>query len=113
MNLLNSLTVRGKLTLAFGSILSLMFLLGGLAVWQLSRVQAQADSVLSLRLPGVRDSQRMLATATLWRQREFRAIISTPQEMPDSIARIEKAKSEFESARKDYAFSDTDTTEKR
>ncbi len=113
MHIFDSLTVRGKLTFSFTFILALMVLLGGLAVWQLSRVNTQAKSVLAYRLPGVRDSQRMISTATRLRVRQYRAVIGTAEEMADSMSRIASGKADFEKARQDYASAIADATERQ
>lgn len=100
---MNALTVRGKLTFAFATVLALMTMLGGFAVLQLTKVYAQTDSILTFRLPGVRDSQRMIGAANLIRAREFRLILATDKELENALARVESGKSAFEQARKDYA----------
>ena len=112
MNLMNALTVRGKLTLAFACVLTLMTLLGGFAVLQLSRVYDETDSILVYRLPGVRDSLRMAIAANRLRTREYRLLISTPQELPSALQRVDDAKAEFEGARKDYAAFIADADER-
>jgi methyl-accepting chemotaxis protein len=109
---LSYLSVRGKLTFAFACVLLLMVILGGLSVWQLGRVNAQTDSVLAFRLPGVRDSLRMYGAATFLRQREFRLLVSDAVDMPRAIAKLESSKAEFEAARKDYADAIADSVEK-
>ncbi len=111
MKLLNALSVRGKLTFAFACVLFLMFVLGGLSVWQLGQVNAQTESVLTFRLPGVRDSLRMVAAATSLRQREFRLLVSDAATMPKAVAKLESSKAEFEAARKDYASAIADPVE--
>jgi len=112
VKLLTSLSVRGKLTFAFACVLLLIFVLGGVSVWQLGRVNAQTESVLTFRLPGVRDSLRMYGAATFLRQREFRLLVSDTAAMPKAIAKLESSKAEFEAARKDYASSIADSVEK-
>jgi len=103
MKLLNALTVRGKLAFAFGCVLVLMTILGAFSVLQLSKVYAETDSILVYRLPGVRDSMRMVEAANRFRTREFRTLISTEAELASAGDRMEKAKADFEAARKDYA----------
>ncbi len=112
MNPLNALTVRGKLAFAFACILFLVALLGSVAVWELGRVNSQTESVLAYRLPGVRDSQRMYGAATFLRQREFRLLVSEPDQLPAALAKLDSSKAQFEAARKDYAAAIADTTEK-
>jgi methyl-accepting chemotaxis protein len=103
LKLMNALTVRGKLAFAFATVLALMTLLGGFSVWQLSKVYAQTDSLLVYRLPGVRDSQRMLIAANSLRSRVYRALLMKPAEVPAAIVLVEKANADFEAARKSYA----------
>jgi methyl-accepting chemotaxis protein len=103
--------VRGKLSFAFSCVLFLMVLLGGLAVWQLGRVNAQTESVLVYRLPGVRDSQRMYGAAALLRQREFRLLVTEPAKLPDMLEKVATSRSQFEAARKDYASAIADPVE--
>ncbi len=112
MKLIDSLTVRGKLALGFGCVLALLLLLGGLSVVQLSRVYGQAESILSLRLPGVRDSLRMVEAATRYRLREYRLLISTPQELAGALQRLEQGQADFEKARADYADAIADDEER-
>src|SRR5262245_47901673 len=85
MNLMNKLTVRGKLTFAFSCLLVLMVLLGALSVMQLSRVYSKADSILSLRLSGVRDSLKMAEAASRYRSREYRLLISREGERANAM----------------------------
>ncbi len=68
MRLMNGLTVRGKLPFAFGCVL--MTMLGAFSVLQLSRVYGETDSILVYRLPGVRESMRMVEAANRFRTRE-------------------------------------------
>ena len=115
MKLLDSLNVRGKLTLAFSVVLALMVALGGMSVWQLARVNGQTETILKIRLPGVRDSQRMLGAATSVRQREFRMLVtllSEPDKMDSAVAKLKASSEQFEAARKDYADSIADSDEK-
>ncbi|WIT13574.1 methyl-accepting chemotaxis protein [Paucibacter sediminis] len=113
MKLMNSLTVRGKLSLAFGVVLALMLLLGGLSVVQLSKVYGQAESILSLRLAGVRDSLKMAEAANRYRTREYRALVSTDAERDEMLARLEQVKTSFEAARKSYAEAIADAQERK
>ena len=103
MRLMNALTVRGKLAFAFGCVLVLMLLLGAFSILQLSRVYAETDSILIYRLPGVRDSMRMVEAANRYRTREYRTLISTEAELKSAGERMEKATADFEAARKDYS----------
>src|SRR5436190_24290086 len=103
MSFMNKLTVRGKLALAFGCVLLLMGLLGALAVLQLSRVNDQTESLLVYRLPGVRDSLRMAESATRYRTREYRLLVSDIGELPQAAERLKQSEAEFDAARKAYA----------
>ncbi len=103
MRLMNSLSVRGKLALAFACMVVLITLLGGFAVLQLSRVFGQAETILVYRLPGVRDSQRMLAAVNQYRLREFRVLLTTPAELDGAIAKLGQARKAFEDASASYA----------
>jgi len=103
MNLLASLKVRGKLALAFGLVLVLVLVLGGLAAFQLAQVYGVAERIIDYRISGVRDSSRMVAAATRLRVREYRVIVSSPAELDKALASYEKAAGEFEAARKDYS----------
>ncbi len=113
MKFLNALTVRGKLSFAFGCVLLLMMLLGGLAVLQLSRVNNQAESLLNDRLPGVRDSARMAETATRYRVREYRLLISTKEELANALDRMAKGRDDFDAAQKSYAKNIGDDAERK
>ncbi len=103
MKLFSHLPVSGKLASAFGIVLLLMAGLGGFALYQLSRVYTQTESILTYRLPGVRDGLRMAAAATYYRQREFRLLLTEPADVPDVLKRIEASKAAVETARKSYA----------
>ena len=65
MPVLDSFTVRGKLLLAFGSVLLLMFALGGLAVAKLARLHGVTGQILTYRVSGIRDSSHMI-TRRYW-----------------------------------------------
>jgi methyl-accepting chemotaxis protein len=100
---LKRLTVGGKLGAAFASVLLLMIVLGGFAVWQLAQVYGKAESIVVYRLPGVRDSLRMEAAAARMRTREYRLAVSKPEEMETSLKRLDDGFQAYEKARKEYA----------
>jgi methyl-accepting chemotaxis protein len=103
MSFLHSLTVRGKLAFAFGAVLVLMLLLGGAAQYQMGRIDAQTGQILKYRLAGVRDSGRMVATATRLRIREYRVAVSQPKDIASAVQRYNDAVREVEKADHDYA----------
>ena len=113
MKFLDALTVRGKLGFAFGCVLMLMMLLGGLSVLQLSRVHDQSQALLNDRLPGVRDSGRMAEAATRYRVREYRLLISTKEELANALDRMAKGRDDFDAAQKSYAKNISDETERK
>jgi len=113
MKLIHHLSVRSKLVFAFACLLVLMALLAAFAARQLSSVNDQTESLLNYRLPGVRDSLRMAQQVTLFRQREFRVLISSDQQLPDAAERIERARKGFEDASRSYAAAIADTDERR
>ena len=102
MKFLERLTVGGKLAVAFGAVLAATALLGGFALWQMSRVSAQLDLISDVRLPGVRDSLRMAETATRYRTREYRLAIAQPNELETVIPRIAQSREAFDAAAKSY-----------
>src|ERR1700712_488958 len=112
MFLLDSLTIRGKLALAFGSVLLLMFALGGLAVVKLARIYDVTDQILTYRLTGVRDSARMSEAATRIRVRDYRMAVSKPGEMGNVLKSRQAAIDDFEAARQRYAAAILDAQEK-
>jgi methyl-accepting chemotaxis protein len=112
MRLLDSLTVRGKLALAFSSVLLLMFVLGGLSVMALSRVYAKTDQILTYRVSGVRDSARMVEVATRLRVRDYRIVLTKPEDMASVLDSRKGAFEEFETARKNYSDFLLDAQEK-
>ena len=103
MPVLDSLTVRGKLALAFGSVLLLMFALGGLAVAKLSRLHGVTEQILTYRVAGIRDSSHMVEAATRIRVRDYRMGVTSPEAMAPVLASRLEAIAEFESARKSYS----------
>src|ERR1700712_3309180 len=103
MRLLDSLTVRGKLALAFASVLLLMFILGGLSVMALSRVYAKTDQILTYRVSGVRDSARMIEIAARIRIRDYRMVVTKPEDLPAMLQARGTQFDDFEVARKRYA----------
>ena len=103
MPVLDRFTVRGKLAIAFGSVLLLMFALGGLAVLKLSRMYGVSDQILTYRVSGVRDSAHMIDSATRIRVRDYRMAVTKPEEMTAVLASRQQAFDEFEAARKDYS----------
>ena len=109
---MNALTVRGKLTFAFACVLLIMTLLGGFAVLQLARVNGQTETILAYRLTGVRDSLRMYGAAVFYRQREFRLLVTEAKDTAGALAKLDKSRSDFEAARKDYADSVADAAER-
>jgi len=113
MNLMNKLTVRGKLTFAFACVLLVMAALGGLSILQLARGFDRTESLSVYRLPGVRDSLRMVSAATRFRLREYRAFVSTADEMDAAEKRLDDARGSFEAARKDYAEFIADDAERK
>ena len=103
MPFLDSFTVRGKLALAFGSVLLLMFALGGLAVVKLSRMYGVSDQILTYRVSGVRDSSHMAEAATRIRVRDFRMGVTKAEDMAPVLASRQQAIDEFETASKAYS----------
>ena len=87
--------------------------LGGFALYQLSRVYSQTESILTYRLPGVRDGLRMGAAATYYRQREFRLLLTDAAGVPEVVKRIELSKAAVEAASKSYAAAIADGEERR
>jgi methyl-accepting chemotaxis protein len=112
MSFLDSLTVRGKLMLGFGSVLLLMFALGGLAIAKLSGMYGVTDQILTYRVSGVRDSLRMIESATRIRVRDYRLALTPPAEMPRVLETRRQAVADFEAARKSYAEFLLDSQEK-
>ena len=103
MSSLDFLTVRGKLALGFGSVLLLMFALGGLAIVKLAGMYAVTDQILTYRVSGVRDSARMVEAATRLRTRDYRLAVSLPQDVPKVLETRRQTLATFETARKSYA----------
>ena len=112
MPVLDSLTVRGKLALAFGSVLLLMFALGGFAVVKLARMYGVSDQILTYRVSGVRDSSHMAEAATRIRVRDYRMGVTKADGMTPVLASRQQAFDDFEAARKAYAAFVIDTQEK-
>ena len=112
MPVLDSLTVRGKLALAFGSVLLLMFALGGFAVVKLATMYGVSDQILTYRVSGVRDSSHMAEAATRIRVRDYRMGVTKADGMAPVLASRQQAFDDFEAARKSYAAFVIDTQEK-
>jgi len=112
MNMLQNLTVRGKLAVAFACVLVLMTLLGALAWRQMASLAAQSDQIITYRVAGVRDSGRMVQTATRLRTREYRLAMSSADDIPKAAKRYQDGVDDFEKARKDYAAFLFDEAEK-
>ena len=112
MPVLDSLTVRGKLALAFGSVLLLMFGLGGLAVAKLARLYGVSDQILTYRVSGVRDSSHMAEAATRIRVRDYRMGVTRPEDITPVLASRQQAIDDFEAARQRYAAFMLDAQEK-
>jgi len=109
---LDSFTIRGKLALAFGSVLLLMFALGALATVKLAGLYGATDQILTYRVAGVRDSSHMVEAATRIRVRDYRLGVSKPEEMAKVLASRQQAFDEFEAARKAYSDFMFDAQEK-
>ena len=103
MNMLHNLTVRGKLAVAFACVLVLMTLLGALAWRQMASLAGQSEQIITYRVSGVRDSGRMLQTATRLRTREYRLAVTTGDDVPKAVKRYNDGVEDFENARKAYA----------
>jgi methyl-accepting chemotaxis protein len=113
MKFLDRFTVGGKLAFAFCCVMVLMVLLGTFAVVQLSRVHQETDRIATVRLPGVRDSLLMSEAATRLRVREFRLIVSKPEEIANALDRMEAGHKAFDEARKSYEEAIADDTERK
>ncbi len=112
MSFLSNLTVRGKLTAAFASVLALMSLLAALAWVQMSNIYGQTEKIVTYRVAGVRDSGRMAAAATRVRTREYKVAVTKPDEMATALQRYQDSVQVFEKASKDYADFLIDADEK-
>ena len=112
MRVLDSLTVRGKLALAFGSVLLLMFGLGGMAALKLARIYGVTDQILTFRVSGVRDSSHMVEAATRLRVRDYRMGVTPAEDIAPVLASRQQALDEFEAARAKYAQFVLDAQEK-
>jgi len=112
MNVLNRLTIRGKLTLAFASILFLVALLGAFAIQQLDRLHTQSDKIATVRLTGVRDSLTMVETATRIRTREYRLLIAPPEDFAALRERHRASSQDFAQARSSFERNISDQTER-
>jgi methyl-accepting chemotaxis protein len=112
MSVMKRLRVRGKLTLAFGCVLFLMVVLGAIATLQLSRVHDQGESILQVRLAGVRDSLTMAEVSTRYRIREYRLTLTKAEEVDGVVAKLQSSRDAFEVARKSYAEAIADGTER-
>ena len=112
MTVLDSFSVRGKLAIAFGSVLLLMFALGGVATLKLARIYGVTDQILTYRVSGVRDSSHMVESATRIRVRDYRMGVTKPEDMDKVLVSRQQAFDEFEAARKAYAEFLLDAQEK-
>jgi methyl-accepting chemotaxis protein len=113
MRLLANLTISQKLTFGFACILVLLGLLGGITLWQVSRVYSKADIIITYRLAGVRDSGRMAEAANRLRVREYRVAVSDSIDIGKSLEQHGKALTDFEAACKSYLAGVYDAEEKR
>ncbi|TAK79327.1 MAG: HAMP domain-containing protein [Aquabacterium sp.] len=112
MRFLDRFSVAGKLALSTGCLLVLLVGLGGFAVWQLAHVYGQTESIMGVRLPGVRDSLRMAEAASRLRVREYRFISSSPDELESVVGKMQQSVQTFEEARGDYAAAIADAHER-
>ena len=102
MKLLQSLSVRRKLAFAFGCVLLLMTALCGVAWYELAVMADQSQKIITYRISGVRDSGRMVQTATRLRVREFRLAVSAGSDMDTAVARYRAGIEDFDKASKEY-----------
>jgi methyl-accepting chemotaxis protein len=103
MSFLNNLSIRGKLSFAFGTVLLLMIVLGGAAAFQMSRINAETEQILKYRIAGVRDAGRMAAAAARFRTREYRVAASPADELPKVLQSYRDGIETYAKADKDYA----------
>jgi CHASE3 domain sensor protein len=102
VNLLNRLSVRAKLALAFAALLLLMLAIAGLSIWQGFQVQHRTEQMLKVRLGGVRDALQMSEAATRLRTRDYRVAVTPPDGMATAIKRWHDGRAAFDKNREAY-----------
>jgi methyl-accepting chemotaxis protein len=102
VNLLNRLSVRAKLALAFAALLVLMLAIAGLSIWQGLQVQHRTEQMLKQRLGQVRDALLMSEAATRLRTRDYRIAVTPPDGMATAVKRWHDGHVNFQKYREAY-----------
>jgi methyl-accepting chemotaxis protein len=103
MKLFNLLSVRAKLASAFACVLAIMLCLAGFSAWQMQRMDARTDDIMTYRLTGLRDSGHMLEWVPRLRTRELALPHATADKVPVIVERIRASQAEFAKHSKSYA----------
>jgi methyl-accepting chemotaxis protein len=102
VNLLNRLSVRAKLALAFAALLLLMSAIAGLSIWQGFQVQQRTEQLLKARLGQERDALQMSEAATRLRIRDYRIAVTPPDGMAVALSRWREGRATFDKYREGY-----------
>ena len=102
MRFLTGLSIGRKLAAAFAFVLALMAALGGFAVWQLGRLNAQSAQLAQVRLPGVRESLSMGEMASRYRIDQYRLVAASAAEREPVRLRMAALLAAFEAHRALY-----------
>ncbi len=98
---LQRLSIGRKLAASFAFMLALMAL-GGFAVWQLGRLNAQSAHLAQVRLPGVRESLSMGEMASRYRIDQYRLVAASAAEREPVRLRMAALLAAFEAHRALY-----------
>ncbi|RTL27131.1 MAG: HAMP domain-containing protein [Burkholderiales bacterium] len=112
MQFLRQFSVRGRLVLAFAVMLLLLLGIAVSAAVCGAGIHEKSQTLINIRLAGVRDSLLMAESATRMRTRDFRVAITPLPQLPTAIERLSKSKAEFEQFRKSYEDSIADEHER-
>ncbi|AKJ28367.1 methyl-accepting chemotaxis protein [Caldimonas brevitalea] len=102
MNFLQRLSVAGKLSFGFASVLVVMALITAFSIAQLGRLKSQAAQVAEVRLTGVRDALLMAESASRYRSLEFRLLLVPAERRKEVAALLADSAKQFEQNRAAY-----------
>ena len=110
---LSSITIRTKVTIAFGLVLAITLTLGGFAIDRLAQVNAEAGEIRGKWLPATQAIARMSLSLEQYRVAEGRALVAASAEASLAVETDLKARAqELQRQRTAYESTIVDPTER-
>jgi len=103
MSVFTSITIGGRLRLAFGALFVALILVGGVGLYQAGRINAISDDIVQNRMPSVRIIGRMATAVERFRQLQAAALIAASDEQKATVAqRRSETVGQMDAALRDY-----------